>query len=329
MQRDKTIDNLRGLAMLAMIIIHATAYFLRDKITLFIWDSLQWAVPVFLFCSFYLYYNKVKTFDKENILPYFKKRFSRLLIPYYVFLLVYFLLVYFLDPRKFNLNYFSANVFLYGGLDLNWLPLLFFYLSFLMPLLLLLEKKKIWFNLWGFLSIVSSIVFIFYSPFKSRTIMWLPWSTFIFFTLFFIRNEKNWKRLFYAALVFGLIFIVTRLIEIKIGHNLTHFGNKYPPTLYHLSYGVVSVIVLYWLSKKNVFTFLGFDKFLNFLSVNSYPIFFTHSLAIFLFIWLKIKFPNWFTLFLGISSVSFLTQIILNKLSSRTLVQNFSKKTSP
>jgi peptidoglycan/LPS O-acetylase OafA/YrhL len=304
MNRDKNIDNLRGLAILAIIIIHATSYFLKDKIAFFIWDSLQWAVPVFLFCSFYLYYSKVKEFDKKTVIPYLKKRFNRLIIPYYIFLLAYFPLIYFFEAHKFNLSYIVSNIFLYGGLNLNWVPLLFVYFSFLMPLLLILKKKKACFNVWGFLAIVSSIVFIFYSPFNYRATMWLPWSLLAFFTIFFIKIERNWKVLFSYGLAFLATFILVKFIEIKIGHNLTHYGNKYPPTLFHLSYGIVSTIILFWLSKKNIFTFLNFDKLLYFLSVNSYKLFFIHLLVIFILIWTKFHFANWFTFFLVIFGLS-------------------------
>ncbi len=55
MKRDETIDTLRGMAMLAMIMLHAASYYFGSKTTFLIWDNLQWAVPVFLFCSMALF----------------------------------------------------------------------------------------------------------------------------------------------------------------------------------------------------------------------------------------------------------------------------------
>jgi len=60
MDRDKMIDNLRGMAMLAMIVIHSISYFFSDKLSFLIWDYSQWAVPVFFFCSFYLFFKSSK-----------------------------------------------------------------------------------------------------------------------------------------------------------------------------------------------------------------------------------------------------------------------------
>lgn len=313
MERDKSIDNLRGLAMFAMMIIHAISYFFSDKFSFYIWDYSQWAVPVFLFCSFYIYFKNPKKLDKFSFLSYLRKRFSRLLIPYYVFLFFFYILLYLFDKKSFfNFDQIVANIFLYGGLSFNWLVLLFAYLTFLMPLIFWLEKYKYFFYGFFLLSVTSSIYFIF-SSINYRLIMWLPWSVLAFFTIFFIKNEKNWKKLFSTAIGFMIIFFILRLIEIRIGHNLTQFENKYPPTLYHLSYGIFSIIVIFWLSQKNVFSYFYFDRFLYFLSINSYSLYFIHILAMYSLNWLNLKTNNWFTFFLLILGISLIIQIVLNR----------------
>ena len=304
MARNKEIDNLRGLAMLAMIIIHATAYFLSNKAVYYLWDILEWAVPIFMFCSLYIFYKRPKKID-------LKKRFSRLLIPYYIFLGAYFVLIYFFEKQKFNLGNISANVFLYGGLDFNWLVLLFLYLTLLMPLIFWLEKKKVWFYGFFSLSLISSIYFIFHN-FNYRLVMWLPWSLFIFFTIFFVKNENNKKIMSLTAFSSLALFFGLRLMEARMGHDLSQYANKYPPTLYHISFGIFSIIVIYYLSKMKVFSFLWIDKLLDFLSFNSYSLFFIHILVIFSLTWMKFHFANWFTFFLAIFGLSSGIQILLN-----------------
>lgn len=319
MERDKSIDNLRGLAMFAMMVIHAISYFFSDKLSFYIWDYSQWAVPVFFFCSFYLYFKNPK---KIMILPYLKKRFSRLFIPYYFFLLFFYFLLYWFDKKSFfNFGNLLSNIFLYGGLSFNWLVLVFTYFIFLMPFILWLEQYKYYFYGFFILSITSSVYFIF-SPMNYRLIMWLPWSVLAFFTIFFIKNEKNWKKLFLAAVSSIIIFFILRAFEIKIGHNLTQFENKYPPTLYHLSYGIFSIIIIFWLSKKNLFSYFNFDKLLNFLSINSYSLYFIHILIMYSLSWINLKTNHWFTFFLIIISVSSTIQIFLNWIKNRWL-RNF------
>jgi peptidoglycan/LPS O-acetylase OafA/YrhL len=322
MERDKMIDNLRGMAMLAMIVIHAISYFFNDKLSFLIWDYSQWAVPVFFFCSFYLFFKSSK---KINFFQYLKKRFLKLFVPYYVFLGFFYILLYFFEKKSFfDLNYLKANIFLYDGLDFNWLVLIFTYLTLLMPLILFFKKNKFLYYGYFLLSLFSSIYLIFVKT-NYRLTMWLPWSVLIYFTIYFIEQEKNKKKLFLISFISLLIFLVTRMIEIKIGHNLSQYANKYPPTLYHLSYGIFSIIIIFLLSKKNIFNFLNFDKLLNFLSINSYSLFFIHILVMYYLNWINLKTSNWFTFFLLIFIVSSIIQLSLNHLSKYYSLGRISK----
>ena len=315
MERNKNIDNLRGLAMLAMITIHVTVLYWNDKTAHFLWDSLQWAVPVFLFCSAYLFFSRPFDFNLSSIKKYFVKRMARLFIPYYVFLGVYTMLTYFFDKQKFNLSYFVGNFFVYKSLDLNWLVLIFFELIFVFPLIALFKRKsKFVYYLFCLASLASSIYFIFVRPQQYRFIMWLPWSLIIFFTVYFIENQKKIKKLFFTGLLFLIIFAVCYLIEIKLGHPLNHFSNKYPPNLFHLSYGFFSIIILYFLSFSNLLK--PFQIILDFFSINSYEIFFIHNLVIFLFNWLHIRYGNWLVFFTIVIGISVVLQIMLNKIRS-------------
>jgi len=317
MQRDHNVDNLRGLAMIAMITIHATVLYWNDKVAHFFWDSLQWAVPVFLFCSAYLFFSRQFDFSFLSIKKYFVKRLTRLFIPYYVFLGVYTLLTYFFDRQKFNLSYFIGNFFVYKSLDLNWLVLIFFELMFVFPLVAFFKKKnKLIYYLFGLASLASSVYFLFFRPGQFKTIMWLPWSLIIYFTIYFIENQKKTKKMFLTALLSLIIFAACYFIEVKLGHPLTHFSNKYPPNLYHLSYGVFSIIILYLMSSLNLFK--PIQKILNFFSINSYEIFFIHNLVIYLFVWMNIRFHNWMIFLMVIGGLTVILQILLNKIKKTT-----------
>lgn len=315
MSRDTVIDNLRGLAMFSMMMIHACSYYLKDKTVFLIWDSLQWAVPVFIFCSFYVFYSKITKFNSIDWLPYIKKRLPRLLIPYYYYLFFVFFLFFIFGRKEFNLDYFLAGLFIIKGIQFNWLVLLFIYLTFLMPLILLFKKNR--FLYYGFfvLSVISSIYFIF-KPFNFRLIMWLPWSTYAFFTIFFINNKSKPGFKFFIGFSSLIIFLILRIIEVNIGHNLSQFANKYPPTLYHLSFGIFWIMILYWLADKGFFNFLKFDRLLSFLSTNSYSLFFIHIIIIYLVLWTKTLPSNWFIFFLEIIAGSIIIQIFLKKITS-------------
>lgn len=315
MSRDNIIDNLRGLAMFSMMMIHACSYYLKDRTTSLIWDSLQWAVPVFMFCSFYVFYSKTTKFNKTDWLPYLKKRLSRLLIPYYYYLFFLFFLFFIFGRKEFNLDYFLSGFFIYKGIQFNWLVLLFIYLSFLMPLILLIKKNKYLYYGFFILSVVSSIYFIF-RPFDYRLIMWLPWSAYAYFAIFFIENKSKPGFKFFVGLFSLILFLVLRVLEVNIGHNLTHFANKYPPTLYHLSFGLFWIMILYWLAEKHFFDFLNFNKLLSFLSTNSYSLFFIHIIIIYLVLWTNSLPSSWIIFFFEIILGSILIQNLLNRFSS-------------
>lgn len=327
MERNKNIDNLRGLAMLAMIVIHATSYFLRDKTAFYIWDLSEWSVVTFLFCSAFLFFNKKFSLDIKSTVNYFKKRIFRLYPTYFFFLLFYFPLAFHFEKQKMNPSYILQNIFFIGGLDLNWLVLIFFEFMIVFPIVYFFKtKNKFLYYAYLGLSFASSIYYLFVRDWNYRFIMWLPWSLVVYFTIYFIDNIKKYKKLVSLFILSTLAFVATWLLLSKLGHNLGQYENKYPPNLYHLTYGIFSTMILYWLSVKNVFGFLKFDRFLNFLSVNSYPLFFIHNLVIFVLTWERIQFTNWIQFFLAISAISFLAQIILIQLLSRMTGQKPARK---
>ncbi len=299
------IDNLRGISIIAMMIIHATAYFLKDKTAYFIWDNLEWAVPVFVFCSFYVLFEKNLEFKRDQLIAFYKKRLKRLILPYFLFLIIYFFLLYFFEQRKFNLNYFFANVFLYDGVDFNWLVLLFVYFTFLTPMFFYIFKNKLFKFFYFIFVILSSLIFIFYKI-NYRLIMWLPWSFYLFLIPVF--QKKDNKKIVLITAVSLLIFLILRFFEIKIGHNLSQFSNKYPPTLYHLTFGSFWIGILYFIFNKKE------SKLLKFFSVNSYSLYFIHFLVLLTIIWLKIIPSNWFLFFLEIFFGSIFIQMAINRL---------------
>jgi len=306
MLRNKDIDNLRGLAMIAMMLIHAASYYLKTKGIYLLWNYLQWAVPVFLFCSFYISLKNDKPID-------YLKRLKRLFIPYWMFLLAYFFLLFFFENKNFNFQYLTANILLYKGIDFNWLVLLFFYFTFLLPFYKWIKEKKLLYYLMFFLSLASSLLFIFTKPIAYRIIMWLPWMLYFYFTEFIINNEvdkKNHWRINFLAIISFFIFIGIFFLENYINRNTSQYANKYPPTLFHLTFGMFSTIIFYQMSKQGFFGNFLIRKVLDFFSKNSYSLYFIHILVMLISGWTGMIWKlNWFSFFLlivGLSSGIFL-----------------------
>src|SRR3989339_801182 len=178
-QRLEEIDTLRGIAMSSMILIHTNAYFLGDKLSYFLWDYSQFAVPVFIFCSAYLGFKNrghFKTF--KSFFTHLLNRFRRLLIPYYLFAFIYFLLIAIKEPHRITSGFIMKSLLIIGGIDINWMILLFLMFTFFIPVISYTAIRQRWlFYLLIFFSCIFSFIFIFVKfPYNYRFIMWLPWS---------------------------------------------------------------------------------------------------------------------------------------------------------
>jgi len=279
MKRDTTIDMLRGFSILMIMLTHATSYFLADSVARFLWNASQFSVAVFIFCSFYLFFKK----SPVDTVPYLKKRFVRLFIPYAVFL-VFFIPLQFLSERNSMttvdvLHYFTLST---AGNDLSWLVLLFLQLTIVGVTIKKIENKKLFFYSLFALSFLSTLAFHFKFQFLNfKFIMWLPWSLIIFFTYYLSRHEVKKEFLLKVMIASGVLFSVLYLLQIGFLHHPNLYDNKYPPNLYHLLYGIFWTCLLIFLEKHGFFNLSFITRVLNFLSRNSYSIYFIHFLILY------------------------------------------------
>ncbi|MCX6732154.1 MAG: acyltransferase [Candidatus Roizmanbacteria bacterium] len=314
-QRLPEIDDIRGISIILMIMIHTNVYFLANKISYLTLELSQFAVVAFIFCSAYLFYLKQQVYGWSEFFSHLVKRIKRLVIPYYWFFAVYYIFLLIKEPKKLTLSYVTQNIFVIGGLDFNWLVLLFIELAILMPFIsYLFEKKRAWFYIYTAAAFLSSLVFLKYTPLSYyRYVMWLPWSLVLIYTYLF-NQLKEKKSLFWiiTAFCFALYYILPPLILKPLGRSLFMYDNKYPPNLYHLAYGIGCVNVLYMLSQWKLFSNYIVQTVINFFSVYSYTIFFIHILVIFVVtVFFHFNF-NWITFFLAVTGITMLVQLLYN-----------------
>lgn len=316
--RNTTIDFLRGLAVLLMILIHATAYFLDNAASAIIWDYAHFAVPLFVFCSIYIAFQK-----NDAAFPSFPKiitRLKRLIIPYYIFTTVLLLVFTFVLGKSVTMQS-VGNWYLFGsGRDIGWLVILFIYFLFLIPIIIKLSNHAL--LRWVLVRIVwlTPIIFLFSPPIKSfRLIMWLPWAAFLIYAYVLVKNEKKQWFPLYVITLSIIAFFVSRYVLFENGRSLVLTENKYPPNLYYLSYGIFFTTILYYshrfLTAHNLFAH-WLQKWFDFLSKHSYSLFFIH----FLFVYILKDLTNyrsleWWGFFGIILSLSILTQIGINQLA--------------
>lgn len=317
-QRVDYIDNMRGLAIIVMMMLHTNAYFLQNPISSFIWNWGQFAVPVFIFCASYVFFQKHHLIsDSFNMVSYLITRLARLLIPYYIFVGVFCVLLFLKDPAKISVQYILENILIIRGIDINWLVLLFVFFTLLMPFVSWLYLNKKWVLLVYFLiSFVSAAVLLFIKiQFNYRFIMWIPWSLLLIVNFFIVKYEKKPSILFGIFISSFVGFVFLYMVQKYFGHSTIQYYNKYPPNLYHLLFCVWSTIVVVFVSKTRAFSFSPIKKALSFYSVNSYSIYFVHYCLLFATtMFLKIKF-NWITFFVFILVTTTLVQVFFNKLA--------------
>lgn len=280
-ERYLEIDLLRGVAILAIILIHTTYYFLSDKVSLSLWNYSQFAVPVFIFCSAFVFFQRSYTFTFYSFVLFVKKRLVRLLIPYYIFTAIFIPLVYYYEPHKVTAQYVVKNILSIGGIDINWLVLLFIQFAIVMPIVFVIYKKSsLLFFLYSIIAFISSVYFLFQNPpFDYKLIMWLPWSVIFLYTLFVVKNEgKKW---FYPATlsISFLLFLITRYISLFLNHSLSFQQNKYPPNIYFLFFGIFSTTLLLFFAKK--ITNKIIISFVSFFSFYSYQLYFIHYIILY------------------------------------------------
>ncbi len=322
--RNTTIDFLRGLAVLLMIFVHATAYFWRDKTVYMLWDYTHIIVPLFVFCSAFIFFQK----EKPVLLSfeYIFKRLKRLVFPYYIYLVLFVVLGLVSNPQGVTFEKIIKQILLGQGRDIGWLVILFTYLLFLIPIIHFMYKaKKGLFIILAIASTSSTVLLLFYTvPVPFRFVMWLPWSFFLIQTLLFSQYHAN-KYVAIGTLAFSsLAFFLSRDILLGQHKTLVLTENKYPPNLYYLSYGIFFTTIFYYFHiviNKNEFYKNHIQKWFNFLSNHSYSLFFIHFLFVKLFVdygWYKIL--GWWWFFIALVVLSVLTQEGMNY-ANRTLLK--------
>lgn len=318
--RNEFIDNLRGLAILVMIVTHTTAFFPHDPIAYPIWNWSHFSVPSFLFCSIYLFLAK-SSHKPFSFLTYIKKRFPRLLIPYYIFFCFFLLTLFLVSPHVITGKYVWQSIFLIGGVDINWLVLLFLYITILLPFFDWTVKKAKWlFWLYGIFSFGSAIVLMFYPLALSyKYFMWLPWSVMFYITLVYLKYEKQKKIFGLFFIIFLATFLTAYTTQSILHHSLVLINNKYPPNIFYLSYGI-SLLFLLSLMQQYLFENKFIFKTLQFFSKYSYSIFFIHYCLLTFFAAFISKWHlHWWSFFFLVLATTWILQQSFNSLKAKLI----------
>jgi len=294
------IDFLRAVCILGFIVIHVFSYTLSSSFNNFVWNWLHFVVGGFVFCSGYVISKYQKTIlVKKNVVSFYKKRLVRLLVPYYIYLFIHTLLL-FVFPQYFSgigitrsmASIISSALFLEGGTNFSWLPLLFVELTILFPFIAyIFGSKKLKFT-YTFLALLVTFYFsVVVFPYNLyRLVMWIPWSLLFLAGMWFYKKDtsassvqvkKNSIFPYVITTVFSWsIFFVIFQTWILFHKKLNIIDNKYPPNLYDLSYETFGTFFLLSISSFKLFNLKKVQSIFRFLSEQSYSIFFIHIILL-------------------------------------------------
>jgi peptidoglycan/LPS O-acetylase OafA/YrhL len=301
--------------MINVVFLHAISYFLNNQTVFHLWDYIRFEVPIFIFCSAYLSFNK-ELFSEKPLAPFttasFIKRIKRLYLPYLIFLGIYFALVWLFEPQRLTVEYVWLNLSLWGGVDINWLVVLFIQFAVLFPFLSYwFRTNKIWFWSYAALAISSTIYLFFFSfPYHWKYIMWLPWSVMGLVTIFFLLyRDKPLRIAALGVIAAGIATLAFALQYLRDG-SITLYDNKYPPDMLFLSYGITGLCLLYWVAQHRWLSEGPLLHGLTFMSTNSYSIYFIHYLVLYVCSQFEVhKQLSWYLYFIVIFGATIAIQL--------------------
>ncbi len=310
-----SIDALRALGIIVMILTHVLSWHFGEYGIGFIWNAIHMVVVGLVFCSAYLY-SKANSDEKiHHRFKWFTKRIARLYIPFIFYLIAHYTM-WLLFPEwlrgygiKQSLPFIASSVSLSGGVDIGWLTTLFIQMAIIFPFLLSLSRSKKYVLFTTTLLIVfSTITAIFRIPMDyTRLIGWLPWSLVSLIGFMYSDMETlhpgRLKKFTTSALAlcfatYTLFYFIFRTLHMSV--QLTH--HKYPPDIFYLSYGLFFTFILITLFRRYELFLHPVKKYITFISRQSYTIFFVHIIV--LDIVMTKMAGNWLSEFVVISVVS-------------------------
>lgn len=288
--RDLTIDFLRAISIVVMMIMHVNAYYLGDKISLLFWSYSQWVVPAFVFCSFAVGKYEIK--NAQEYIRFLAKRIKRIVVPYYIWLIAHVLLIWIVTQKFPTFDYIIKNVIFTGGASFNWLVLLFIYLTIFGPIMYFgVFKRPIVGIVVLIPGIVASIIFIFNQNYwgnSFRLSMLLPWISItvclLFLQKFILEKKVRLIAILTAVFTFTFIFFFFNVI-LPLGMRHDLYFHKYPPNIYFVVYCIFTTPIAYFVTKIFADFVLSkseiVSKTVQYISKNSYSIFFVHTLVLY------------------------------------------------
>ena len=287
-ERIKSLDSMRGVAILAVLLIHTTTRTLEASNfnitgfswTLFLNQVARFAVPFFILLSGFVL---EMSFDPNmSYISFLKKRLSKILIPYIFWSVIYYFLIYNQNHENFIRVILTGN----ASYQLYFIPTLcVFYLLF--PLLH--KAYKIFFNKFVLLFLTILEIWLLYQDyfvkaFKLDDPIHIAILSYIFFVIGIVAAKNKdkitafvnkWKYLILPATTVAGIYIFWegRMRFLSTGNYLAYYSSWRPSIFI---YTILISLSLYYLFE---YTKLK-ESFVYRFSKHSFFVFFVHVIIL-------------------------------------------------
>lgn len=278
------IKNIRVVSTLMIFLCH-TVFLFGETVGLTA-QFFNIAVTVFFFISAYLYSLR-ENVSAGGVLQWYKKRFLRISIPYYIYIILLFVLYLFLI-KKINIVSWITTALIISGITETYMPetghlwfiTAIFICYLITPVLYKIRKN----NKISALFIIFSITLYFPIAFFVKDIIaTYYWSVFEFVIAFFFLeklinklNDKSGIVIGFVSLVFGCII---KLLGVHY-FDSTIFYTKFIVEICSLliAFGIFSVVFFLTAVLKKIV--LRFSKIIDFFDSISYEFFIVHMIFI-------------------------------------------------
>lgn len=221
----------------------------------------------------------------SNYWTYIKKRFVRLILPTWIFLLFYHIIIFIVHPDFNVIIGFVTSLFMKTGWY-TWIMRLFFFIALMSPLVIWINRKtsKIQYMilLLFFLVINEYIENIINADGENSNILVIAWMNMPFLMIFSIGSRINRLKSSYIINVAVLAIFAYVLCAVyyytQEGQYVELGSKKYPPHFYYITYGIGMIFIL-WIIRKsllNLFENLKVLPLITFIGRHTMWIYFWH-----------------------------------------------------
>ncbi|WP_321532684.1 acyltransferase [uncultured Desulfuromonas sp.] len=286
--RDLSLDFMRVMGVLIIMLAHSDP-------PKWLFQLRNFGTPLLIVASA-LTYSTIYKERKINIIPFLIRRVTKITIPSWVFLTIFFLIFLVsyssLDEEYPFTNYQIVTSYLFwSGIGYVWILKIYLTIAFIIPIFDRIDKSTIS-NRMYFSSII--ILYIFYEfvyfscaeflysvPFLKGSLFTIFPYVLVFAYGYRLNNFDNWlvfKITLYAAFAFCSIAILAYIFEGKF-FQTQYF--KYPPRVYYLSYALMCTNIMFLLSRSRIMVIFP-KNILIWFSSNSLWIYLWHILGIYI-----------------------------------------------